>query len=135
MAVATTKTFQSSPLLFELLLPVFQFPDGSLRIECPVPKPPDLPITDEAWHLDMMALVLEAHPQLRGLPAVDLDRATLPQSRAKRHAWRLQAGRVIVDPAVPDPVHPKQNLLNAIAAAASVDDLKSLLQRLVRDGS
>lgn len=65
-------------------------------------------------------------------PYVDMDAADLPP-RARRHAWRKHPTelRVVVDPTVPDPPHPKKKLLDAIDQAATVDDLKALLKKVV----
>jgi len=71
-------------------------------------------------------------PSLVGLPFVDLDSTILPADRSQRHRWRIQGGRVQIDLTVPDPPHPRQALLNQIAAATTVDQLKIVLQTLVR---
>lgn len=65
-----------------------------------------------------------------GVPRL-VTEANMPTDRAKRHAWRLQGNRVLVDATVPDPPHPKQALLDAIDGAATVSELKPLMKRLV----
>lgn len=51
-----------------------------------------------------------------------------------RHKWRKnpKGKGFVVDASVPDPPHPKQALLDEIDKAASVDELKALMKRLVR---
>ena len=66
-----------------------------------------------------------------GFPFVDLDPTQLP-SRTQRHKWRLQGGQVRIDPSVPDPPYPQQGLLNRIASATTVEQLKPILMDIIR---
>lgn len=69
----------------------------------------------------------EKQPELVVLPFVDMDAAALPTDRSKRYAWRLQAGRVVVDGAVPAPPDPAKIRRDAIVAATTLVDLKAAL--------
>ena len=52
--------------------------------------------------------------------------------RSRRGAWRWQGGRVISDPAVPDPPHPKQALLDEVGAATTIAALRAAILKLIR---
>ena len=88
----------------------------------------------DGWAKRCLAITLAKHPEWQGLPAVDVQSDALPDEKTPRHQWRLVAGQVVVDPAVPDPPHPKQALLDAIDAASSLAEMKAILKRVVQRG-
>lgn len=51
--------------------------------------------------------------------------------RSKRHAWRWQGNRVIVDPTVPDPPKPRQPLIDEVNAATTIAALKAAILKLL----
>src|SRR3990167_1941715 len=55
---------------------------------------------------------------------IDVDAADLPASRTQRGKWRVLASRVVVDLSVPDPPHPKQVLMDDVARANTLAELK-----------
>ena len=66
-----------------------------------------------------------------GLEAV-LPRVGNAVDRSKRYAWRWQGGRVIADPAIPDPPHPRQPLLDEIQAATTIAALRAAVLKIVK---
>lgn len=60
----------------------------------------------------------------------EFDPATLP-ARADRHKWRMQGGKVVVDPTVPD--HPRKVKLAALGRATSVPDLRQAILDLLKE--
>lgn len=63
--------------------------------------------------------------------AVPLHDPVLPRKRSQREKWRIQNGKIVIDPTVPDPPHPRKALLDAIDGASSLDEIKSLLKQVV----
>lgn len=114
---------------------ILQHPDGSVTIIHPamndLARPPG--VNDETWVEQCLDKTMAKHPEWHALLSVDIQSDALPTDRALRHKWRLVAGAVMVDPAVPDPSHPKQALLDAIDEAATLVDLKLLMKRIVKD--
>lgn len=111
---------------------VLQNADGTLRIIIPAPKARRADETEEAFFARACAETIAKNPSLQGLPAVDLDDGELPQERPRRrHAWRLSFGRIVVDPAAPEPPHPQQALLDEIATATTVSALRAALAKTV----
>jgi len=80
---------------------VFQNPDGTVRIMVPNPKR----MTDSKEDFDV---VTARDPTLDGLPFQDIDGADIPTDRGLRYKWRLNQGKVKVDPSVPDFVPPRR---------------------------
>lgn len=72
------------------------------------------------------------NPDLADATAFLVTEANVPVDRAKRHKWRLQGSRCVVDDSVPDPVHPRQSLLDQINAAATLDQVKQSMVDWVR---
>ena len=70
--------------------------------------------------------------ELLALPFTDVNTSTLPVGRAQRAKWRLQAGQVVTNLALPDPPHPRQQLLDQLAFANTVPELKLLLDKVIR---
>lgn len=56
-----------------------------------------------------------------------IDDSDLPPTRARRHAWRVQNGRVIVDPTIPDPV----DRLADLRSSTTLAELKTALARIL----
>lgn len=112
-----------------------QNPDGSIRIIRP--EGPRLPgETDEQYFLRKIEATLRKNPSMQGLPFVDILNTDMPPKteRAKRYAWRVQGNRVVVDPTILSPPHPKQALLTEISQATTVDSLKAILTKIVTGG-
>ena len=68
--------------------------------------------------------------------SADLLEQVLPRigtvvDRSHRHAWRWQVNRVIADPAIPDPSHPRQALVNEVTAATTIAALKAAVLKLL----
>ena len=72
------------------------------------------------------------NPDLTPATPVLVKSADMPSDYTKRHKWRLQGSRCVVDDTVPDPPHPRQSLLDQINAAATLDDVKQRMADLVR---
>ncbi len=110
---------------------VVQKPDGSVTVIRPGlhSRRPD---EDELVWLDR---VFTAHMESRGWigrPFVDMDVSNLPPERTKRNKWRLNpSNSVFVDDSVPDTPHPRQELVDRIERAGSVDELKQLLKEYI----
>jgi hypothetical protein len=106
--------------------------DGTILGDKPLPKLEEANLPDDApprrGEETLAELLARATPEeFRGLPFVDVDEATLPTDRSKRHAWRVRNGKVEVNPAVPAPPDPNADLRAAIASATSLADLKAAL--------
>jgi len=100
---------------------IFQNPDGTVRV---------LRLNERRRRAgeadaEFFARVTAKQPDLAALPFVDVP--SVPVTRARRHAWRLLTDRVIVDVTVPDPPNPRAARNAAIAAAATLDQLKTAL--------
>ena len=72
------------------------------------------------------------NPDLASASPILVKSADIPPDRTKRHKWRLQGSRCVVDDTVPDPVHPRQSLLDQINAAATLDQVKQSMVDWVR---
>jgi len=72
-------------------------------------------------------------PSLASLPFVDVDEATFPNDRSKRDKWRVQGQSVVVDNAVSDQPHPKQEFLNRVRNTTSLEQLKKVIEDLILD--
>lgn len=112
---------------------VVEMPDGSIEILKP---PSDRARRNAESDEDFCRRVYEetmGRPGIKyaGRPFADIDPASVPSDRSQRHAWRLRDGRIVVDPTVPPPPHPKQDLLDAIDRAHTVDDLKAALRKVL----
>jgi hypothetical protein len=109
---------------------VFQNPDGTVRIMRLNERRRRPGETDSQF----FARETAKQPELAGLSFTDVDDTTLPTSRGKRHAWRVMAGRVQEDAAVPDKPHPRQGLLNRADAAQTLPELKAIIRELIQGG-
>lgn len=70
---------------------------------------------------------------LVGLPFADIDKAEVyALDRSKRYAWRLDGKKVKIDNAVPEPRHPKQDSVDKINAATTLDELKAALSMHIK---
>jgi len=113
---------------------VFRNPDGTLRIMHPNLR---------YWNKDSESLEecckricdkdTFKDSELAELPFVDVEITSLPTDRSRRHAWRWADNPgVYVDETVPDPPHPKQDQLDRIEKARTVDEIKSILKEMVK---
>lgn len=92
---------------------VWHNPDGSVRVTYPNPKGRREGETEAAFFARVMATTAAKVPDLAGLPFVDVDSSALPAREAActvcggthptRNQWRIAAGKVKVDAAVPNP--------------------------------
>lgn len=90
--------------------------------------------TTDQTVLRMAGEIQAKTPGLAGGIASLVKTADIPTDRSQRHKWRKSpVGQgIIVDLSVPDPPHPKRLLLDEIASATTVVDLKVALLKLVR---
>ena len=88
-----------------------------------------LQVTLVSWEDKKKALGdLEAAGKI--LPhAIVLDHPTFPKTPSQR--WRIQNGHIIDDVTVPDPPHPRKLLLDQLAQATTLSELKTVLQRMI----
>ncbi len=107
---------------------VFKNPDGSISIVHPNEKYRNRGEPDVEFYSRVFNKAMSSDPALDGLPSEDIDSSDLPPDRSKRHKRRLNpANKVVVDPSVPDPPHPRQKLLDGIESATTVAQLKTFL--------
>lgn len=113
---------------------VFTEPSGNVRVLHPNESLRNGGESDDDFINRIGSQAQSRDPSLAGLPFVDVDRADiLALDRSQRHKWRVNpAGRLRVEPTVPDRPHPQQARLDAIAAATTVDELKNVLTQIVR---
>jgi len=113
---------------------VFINPDGSLRVMHPNMKYWDADkCSQEEFCQNVLDTDTSKDPSLAGLQYRDVDVATLPKERSKRHAWRWADNPgVYVDETVPDPPDPRKERLDRIEKATSVDELKAVLKEMVK---
>lgn len=93
-------------------------PDGTVRQSSVAPW---LPPNGQAQEYARIALRWPP-----GTTALDLDESELP-ARAQRHRWRHQNGRVVIDPAIPDP----PDRLADLRSSTTLAELKTALARLL----
>ena len=110
---------------------IFSNPDGTLRIMGVAEKMRNVGESDAALVARIGAKSIAENPDLKGLPFIDIDVSALPADASKRYKWRIQAGVVVVDATVPDPVDPKVVLRARIAAANTLPELKAVIRDLV----
>lgn len=110
-------------------------PDGSLivqRLRDTYVERERLPDETTAQTVLRLALVTQAKvPTWVGLTPQLVTEADIPADRSQRHKWRLQNGKVKVDPTVPDPPDPKKAGKDAIDAALDLNALKQVLKTLI----
>lgn len=109
---------------------VVQQPSGNVVVIHPAPKARRAGESDSTFHARIFADTLD-QGGWTALPTLEMGSSDLP-ARAQRHKWRLQGGQVRVDPTVPDPPHPQQGLLDRIALATTVEQLKPILMDFIR---
>lgn len=80
---------------------------------------------------DRQAQIAALSAQWPGTAAVTVAPKDLPQG--PRAQWRKHPteARLVLDTTVPVPLSPRQALLNDIAAAQTINDLKAILTRMV----
>lgn len=83
---------------------VCRHPDDSVTIVIPAQRSRRPGEADPAFLARILQRTRDANPKLRDLPCAQTDTASLPQERSKRYAWRMKAGKVAVDPAIPKPI-------------------------------
>ena len=111
---------------------VWQMPDGSIQITRLVQAPD--PTSGESVSdavLRLARIVQAKTPALVGGIPTLVPTAQIPPDRLNRTKWRLQGTSVVPDLSIPDPPHPRQALINEIAAATTIADLKLLLRKVV----
>lgn len=91
---------------------VFTKPDGSVIISRAMPG---MDFTQA------MQQTIATNPHLQGLPFEDVDETDIPTDRTKRHAWRLQSGKVKEDALVPDKPLGKEDARKATCAKVKTD--------------
>ncbi len=112
---------------------IFTTPDGSVRINHPVPALRQADESAEAFGARMAADAQAKDPSLAGLPWIIADSDALPRDRQRRHAWRLRGQRVEDDPAIADRPDHQAEMMAAIQQARTIEELKAmLLQHLGR---
>ena len=106
----------------------FQNPDGTVRI-MRLNERHRLPNeTDEQF----FARETAKQPELAVLPFADIVSADIPLDRTRRHAWRLQAGAIVIDPTVPPTLDQMRIIKKAglqvkpDGAVITIKDLKDL---------
>lgn len=59
--------------------------------------------------------------------------ALFPADQSQRDKWRYKGPGIgiVVDHTVPDPVDPKQDLIDQVKDAKTIDDLKAVIQALI----
>jgi len=121
------------------LVRVVTRPDGSVAVIHPNEKLRQPDETDEAFIVRVGSSIAAKSPETDGLPFVDIDKADLPSDRSARNKWRLttRAGRQVVEPdlELPDPPHPRQNLIDRVRASNSVPELRAQVESLIRGES
>ena len=116
---------------------VWIMPDGSVRttqiVEDVLARARRPEETVEQTVLRMATIIQAKTPSLAGGVAHLVTTAEMPADRSQRFRWRAHpSGRgVLVDLSVPVPPHPRQQLLDEIAAATTVADLKVVMRTLV----
>jgi len=117
ISILSILIFLLSTSAFAAEVRVFQNLDGSVRILRLNPRLSGATLATET----------AKDSSLAALPFVDVNDATLPIDRTKRDKWRLLGQKVIIDPTVPDKLHPKQALIDRANSATTVDQLKAVL--------
>lgn len=113
---------------------VFVCTDGSIRIMHPnMRRWNPWECSEGEFCRKLMDASMTKDPTLAGLPYYDVDASSIPSDRSKRHAWRWADNPgVYVDETVPDPPHPKQDQLDRIERAQTVEEIKSILKEMVK---
>jgi len=116
------------------LVRIFINPDGSLQVMRPNMRywNPDACSRDE-FCKTVMDRDMANNVSLSGLAYQDVDEASIPTDRSRRHAWRWADNPgVYVDETVPDPPDPKKERIDRIEKAKTVEELKAILKELVQ---
>ena len=116
---------------------VWIMPDGSVRtthivedVLAHARRPEE---TVEQTVLRLATIIQAKTPSLTGGVAHLVTTAEMPADRSQRFRWRKHpSGRgILVDPSIPTPPHPRQALLNELATATTLTDLKLVLQKVL----
>ena len=84
-------------------------------------------LVNAGFKQSVLAEYLTSGRILPGAPVVDYpDLPTTPS-----HRWRIRNGKVVDDPTVPDPPHPRQDVLDQIDAATTIAQLKAVVRKVV----
>lgn len=110
---------------------VFQNLDGTVRVVHPNPKLRMAGESDDNFIARIASDAVDKDPTLAGLSFLDVDNTQLP-TRQDRRKWCINGSQMDIDPTRPDPPHPKQNLLNRVASANTVAELKAILIDLIK---
>lgn len=114
---------------------VWTMPDGSVRVTQIVDavvereRRPGEATADVVTRL--AAKIQAKTPDVQGGVATLVRTADMPADRTQRRKWRLVDGKVVVDAAVIIPMSARQTLIDDIAKATTVADLKPLLLKVM----
>ena len=116
------------------LVRIFINPDGSVQVMRPNMRYWN---AEECSRDEFCKAVMDCdmanNSSLAVLPYRDVDEASVPTDRSRRHAWRWADNPgVYVDETVPDPPDPKKERIDRIEKAKTVEEIKAILKELVQ---